>query len=801
MKESCSSNSTKSPRGVKSTEKETMTYPWIPGTIIAEEYKVMRLLGKGGMGDVYLIQREFDGALFALKTISEKVALNTTARINFLRELSTWIGLPEHPNIVSCRYFRTIGQKLALFSEYVDGLSLAEWLQEDSERSFEDKLDISIQIARGLGTAHKHGIIHQDVKPANILVSRDGTVKVTDFGLARAFSRMEIKEFSANNSSSPQITADGMTPKYCSPEQATRAKVSLKTDIYSFGVLLLELVLGNAIWEYGPDVRKIFDEFHRKGPRNAEQKHINTLLNVIGGCLKLRPEDRWRTMSEIEEQLIDAYEEISSSQYQRQMNEGDTEEEIFMSDFSFDMKKNNKWLTPQSWITFLEEQGAGKLKRNFHDQTGTSCSEKTKITMDLEDYEIVHSHFNKLRREDDKYLLSEYARFLSHKAWLHLTGGDCHGAIDIITEAIDSISTLLHSIPALHTFRDMINLLGFKAYVLAEILRYDESEEVYRHIIKILADNPFQNNKSLLHLNLWARYNCATLLMKEGKFHEAISMSKGIIERYEEYYYQTRRLNFLKDLVYSASNRAFALMQIGKRDLSLEYYDKAVYFLELKKEHRDFILDVQFHKEIAWIFRNKANVLTMSGQIEEAENLYSHVLSILESLVYQKKQTSLLKELADSYVCMAFFYNTVHNNQKAFELMQKNVAILENLIFKEGHSHCYRDLARAYMNISEIHHAMKNFQPALQEITRALDILHKLIQEKNWTDLKKELYHASFIKAKIQQHIDPAETMSMLKELILELKNYAALTDRNNTHKLLDEVHMLHQKLIQAKKE
>ena len=138
----------------------------------------------------YLMKNINDGNLFAVKV----TILQGTKKLMFLDELEVWIGLPSHPNIAACRFFRTFDDNLLIFSEYVDGGSLLDWIRGEKITSVEQILDIAIQFAWGLYVSHEHRVIHQDVKPANVLITKDGIVKICDFGLAKVKANIEERQ-------------------------------------------------------------------------------------------------------------------------------------------------------------------------------------------------------------------------------------------------------------------------------------------------------------------------------------------------------------------------------------------------------------------------------------------------------------------------------------------------------------------------------------------------------------------------------------------------------------------------------
>ena len=185
------------------------------------------------------------------------------SKADFIHECEAWINLGLHPNIVSCYYVREIGGTPTIFSEWMDGGSLQQAIKsralyrgtpmEQQERI----LDIAIQFARGLHYAHEAGLIHQDVKPDNLLLTMEGEAKVADFGLARARAVLTVRESGlpsqAQEDSSKTIVSPsgGYTPAYCSMEQMDGKVLTRRTDIYSWAVSVLEMYCAKRDWANG----------------------------------------------------------------------------------------------------------------------------------------------------------------------------------------------------------------------------------------------------------------------------------------------------------------------------------------------------------------------------------------------------------------------------------------------------------------------------------------------------------------------------------------------------------------------
>lgn len=188
------------PKGVRSSSPPLVpaapakTPSWAVGAIILGDYLIEKELGRGGMERVWPVNGNSTGRRFAVK---QALIRDDECRKAFLAELQTWIDLPEHPSIVPCLFFRTVGEDIVIFADYIDGGSLADWIAKKKLTSLEQILDVAIQFAWGLHAIHERGLIHQDVKPGNVLMTADpstgsgqgGVPMVTDSGLAWARMR------------------------------------------------------------------------------------------------------------------------------------------------------------------------------------------------------------------------------------------------------------------------------------------------------------------------------------------------------------------------------------------------------------------------------------------------------------------------------------------------------------------------------------------------------------------------------------------------------------------------------------
>jgi eukaryotic-like serine/threonine-protein kinase len=196
-------------------------------------YEILELVGVGGMANVYKAYDIAGDRIVAVKILKDELAGNEEFLRRFKNE-SKAIALLSHPNIVKV-YDVIFSDKVnAIVMEYIDGITLKEYIEQQHVLSWKEAVHFTVQILRALQRAHDQGIVHRDIKPQNIMLLRDGSIRVMDFGIAR-FSRSETRTMTDKAIGSVH---------YISPEQARGDNIDAKTDIYSMGVILFEMLTG-----------------------------------------------------------------------------------------------------------------------------------------------------------------------------------------------------------------------------------------------------------------------------------------------------------------------------------------------------------------------------------------------------------------------------------------------------------------------------------------------------------------------------------------------------------------------------
>ena len=279
-------------------------------------YGLRRVLGRGGMGVVWLAEHLMMQRLVAVKVIGSKFTAERSTVARFYQEVRAAAKL-RHPNIVTAFDAEQAGDLHFLVMEYIDGLSLSEHVQKNGPLPIDMARDVIRHVCAGLGYAHRQGMIHRDIKPQNLMLGRDGIVRILDFGLARLTTYDAPVSLTAKTE--VRLTGVGMvlgTPDYMSPEQATDAgSVDARTDIYSLGCTLFFLLTGRAPFEGCS-----FEEMLISGIRTrmAAVRELRpdvpaSLVRLIEKMTAENPNDRAQSAEDVIRELDAAHKTVSHS--------------------------------------------------------------------------------------------------------------------------------------------------------------------------------------------------------------------------------------------------------------------------------------------------------------------------------------------------------------------------------------------------------------------------------------------------------------------------------------------------------
>ena len=301
-----------------------ITEEWQKDQVLLDTYQVIGKLGQGGMGRVYRVHHKDWNMDLAVKQPLASIFTKPKGKADFIREAETWVDLGLHPHITSCFYVRTIQDIPLIFVEYMDGGSLEHWIQRkghDLYAGTQDEilqriLDIAIQFAWGLAYAHDCSLVHQDVKPLNVLMTSDGVVKVTDFGLAKA--RAKAGETIHATVGRGLVSGSMHTVAYRSPEQARGDPLDHTTDIWSWGVSVLEMFTGGISWQDGQAILISLESYFKYPDDNNIPRMPTSLGDLLRQCFQKAPDDRPKDMLEITKGLVEIYHEEIGQDYPRE---------------------------------------------------------------------------------------------------------------------------------------------------------------------------------------------------------------------------------------------------------------------------------------------------------------------------------------------------------------------------------------------------------------------------------------------------------------------------------------------------
>lgn len=261
------------------------------GIYIADRYEIVGKVGTGGMADVYKAKDHTLGRFVGIKVLKQEFSEDVNFVTKFRTEAQSAAGL-EHPNIVNIYDVGSENSIHYIVMEYVEGITLKTYIEKKGQLSFKEAVSIAIQVGRGIEAAHNKHIIHRDIKPQNIIISTEGKVKVTDFGIARA-------------ASSNTINSDVMgSVHYASPEQARNGFVDGKSDIYSLGIVMYEMVTGRVPFDGESTVAIAIQHLQEEmiRPSAYAPELPISLEKIILKCTQKSPDRRYDTIGDL---LID----------------------------------------------------------------------------------------------------------------------------------------------------------------------------------------------------------------------------------------------------------------------------------------------------------------------------------------------------------------------------------------------------------------------------------------------------------------------------------------------------------------
>lgn len=258
------------------------------GMIIGARYEILEKIGTGGMSDVYKARDSKLSRFVAIKVLKQEFAENANFVAKFRVEAQAAAGL-MHPNIVNVYDVEEENDAHYIVMELVEGITLKKYIEKKARLSVKEAISIAIQVSMGIEAAHNNHIIHRDIKPQNIIISKEGKVKVTDFGIAKA-------------ATSNTITSNVMgSVHYTSPEQARGGYSDEKSDIYSLGITLFEMLTGRVPFNGDTTVAIAIKHIQEPipSPRDYIQEIPVSVEQIVFKCCQKSPDRRYQSVAEL----------------------------------------------------------------------------------------------------------------------------------------------------------------------------------------------------------------------------------------------------------------------------------------------------------------------------------------------------------------------------------------------------------------------------------------------------------------------------------------------------------------------
>ena len=525
-------------------------------------------------------------------------------------------------------FFRTIEDRLAIFAEYVEGGILRDWIRERKLLTLNKILDVSIQCAWGLHFAHEQGVIHQDMKPANVLMTKDGTAKITDFGLARGLHSGGISMPAGTKPKSMLVSSLGMTEAYCSPEQYDWEKLTFRSDIWSWGLSVFEMFTGSVTWGHGTIAKEALESFLEKGAHNPPYPPMSKdIAEVLMRCFRKVPEERWESLDEAADSLQEIYKKETGKKYHRKKPTAKESSEAPGVSHDRRIQSGMKWDDPMKWLEkALKAAGRdlSELERTAQKRKG---SRKSQALIDLEVYERAQDIYFELLKKGTKYVENDLPELLANKAFVHSSLDDVPG----------------------------------------EIVTYDLSIEILKRLVK--------RHKELAdHL--------AVAYMNKGNAVRSLGDNSGAMKLYDKAIAIRKRLvkkgdtKLAEGLAETYMSQANAVGDSGNNLGAMKLYDKAIAILEklVNKGHKELA------EALSRTYLNKANDVSLSGDNKGAIELHDKAIAILERLVYKEDRKDLASALAMAYRNKVVDVSSLFDNHTALELCNRAIAIQETMV-------------------------------------------------------------------------------------------------------------------------
>ncbi|MFC1587752.1 tetratricopeptide repeat-containing serine/threonine-protein kinase [Planctomycetota bacterium] len=625
--------------------------PWYPGKVIEGLYRIEEEIARGGMGVVHKATDLTTNDFVVIKSLLPEIAKIDEYKKRFIREAEEWVRLGTNPHIVRAFTAHEIDYLPRLVLEYVEGGSLLDMLEKGMP-TLDRALDIAIQICWGMAYAHDKELTHRDLKPGNIMVSDDGVVKVTDFGLVkRMFEKGETLLAEGNELPPLQtLMTQGIlgTPEYMAPEQ-WHGSASQTLDIYAFGIILYEMFCGSRPFDFSnlQGMKRItaYQTAHCQEPPPEPVLIRNDLPAAIGSlvlrCLAKDPEQRPKTFRHVAKKIGSFAKQITGESFHR---EPSTEE--------------------------LNHQG--KLDQaNGYLRLGKGCSFRGDYDKAMGLYDQAFAIYKALNH------LNGMSIYYIHTGEIYWCQGENERAMERYQESLEISKRLGQQ-------NNISRIYNCIAIIYSDQGHYQRAMELYQKSLDISESLEDQKGAGQCLLNI------GNILCYQGDYDQAMAMYQKSLEGAE-------LLKLPSRISMCCHNMGVILTNQGAYEQAVEKYQRSLEVAEYLEDHKgisqcNIVLGV---------------VLEAQGKHDEAMNKYQQSLEISKRLGDQKS-------ISHIYQNMGSIFRKQDNLVKAMDITQQSLEISQHLGDQIGTSQCYLNMGTIFENQAEYNQAMETFQMSLK---------------------------------------------------------------------------------------
>ncbi|MBN2054545.1 serine/threonine protein kinase [bacterium] len=699
--------------------------PWREGKVLLDEYVIERFIGTGGTGSLFLVRRRADETPLAVKTLRTSLLCDDEVSRSFLRELRMWIDLPEHPNLLSAFFFKTIEDRLAIFCEYADEGSLRDWIGDGRIHTLRLILDIAVQTAWGLEAAHRVGVVHQDVKPGNILMTSAGLAKVTDFGLARALSTGQRTCRIAQG-----VESGGMTAAYCSPEQHRQEQVTIKTDVWSWAVSILELFTGPATWSSGTMAPAILRELRAGGQKSDLPALPEIMASLLAHCLEPEPANRMGNLGDAARQLIQLYRDLIGTDFPRSQPTFHTSYTV-LSAFRRTNVTGKSWIAPQQWLETAYREAGYPRHQTPDEHPEDARTARSQSLMDLEMYEEARLLLHRLIDQGRNDLCGTLADLQLNRALILESMDDFPGELQAIESAIALRRASARNDAQPETAAGLAAAMKAKANTLGTMGQCEKALEWYDRAIAILEPLAQETpDPRFAHLLAQTYLSKAVTESDLGRGETADSIYDRSIAIYEQLFANHNRSEWRHDLAIAYMNKGSSLTDLKRHAEAIEFCDKGIEALRQLATDAPIPEHTYLH---GVMLLNKGQSMLELNQYSEAAALVDQAITIWRKMIETHYRSEVNLSLAISYQCRADIEQAMGAPKAAVPFMDASLEVLDTLVNRDGRTELLGTLADYRVKRAELLTATNELEEARRDLSQAMPLL-ALEQHRNDTD-------------------------------------------------------------------